>query len=99
MNNILINVEPTNNDDECVVGGVDLIVMPGLAFSTEGDRLGRGKGYYDTYLSKYVTALGQLPPLVALAYNEQVVERVPTDAHDVPVDMVLWEKTPEKTQL
>ena len=73
-------------------GGVDLIVMPGLAFSPCGHRCGRGRGYYDTYLSKYKQKIGDLPPLVAMAFNEQMVDDVPTDEHDIPVNLVLWEK-------
>ncbi|KAF9307256.1 hypothetical protein BGZ74_008144 [Mortierella antarctica] len=58
--------------------GLDLIVMPGLAFDRTGTRLGHGRGYYDNYLVKvnnYNSSIGQ-PPVatVALALTEQIVE-------------------------
>ena len=76
----------------CISGGVDLIVMPGLAFSPSGHRCGRGGGYYDTYLARYKQTIGKLPNLVAVAFNEQVVDDVPTTETDIPVHVVLWEK-------
>lgn len=69
---------------------VDLILMPGLAFDLVGRRLGRGGGYYDTFLKNYLLhaeGRGWKPPLlVGLAYSLQVVDKVPTDAKDIPVD-------------
>ncbi|XP_076038749.1 methenyltetrahydrofolate synthetase [Oratosquilla oratoria] len=70
-------------------GGLDLILMPGLAFSKEGHRLGRGKGYYDTYLSRCREVLGHAPSTIALVYREQLVDYVPVERSDIPVDIVL----------
>lgn len=69
-----------------------MIVMPGLGFTKDGDRLGRGKGYYDTYLQKCAEA-GCHPFTVALAFNEQIYDTVPTDTNDVPLDLVLFPAT------
>ncbi|ESN92705.1 hypothetical protein HELRODRAFT_69587, partial [Helobdella robusta] len=70
-------------------GGLDLIIVPGLAFTKSGIRLGRGKGYYDKYLHEYRTKFNKLPYLVALAFNEQIVDEIPTTDRDVKVDMIL----------
>ena len=75
-----------NNDG----GGLDLILIPGLAFTREGDRCGRGRGYYDTYLQKAQDKFGKIPTTVALAFNQQIKDEVPTDDHDVKIDIVLF---------
>ena len=71
-------------------GGLDLILIPGLAFTRDGDRCGRGKGYYDTYLQKAQTKLGMIPTTVALAFKQQIKDKVPTDDHDMKIDVVLF---------
>lgn len=63
---------------------IDLILLPGVAFDTEGNRLGMGKGYYDRYL-KTIPAV----TTVGLAFDFQVVDKVPTDDYDVPVSFVV----------
>ncbi|HET7405166.1 MAG TPA: 5-formyltetrahydrofolate cyclo-ligase, partial [Candidatus Bathyarchaeia archaeon] len=66
---------------------VDLIFVPGIVWDRDGYRLGWGRGYFDRVLTK-------LPPHVrsaGLAFNMQLVSRVPRDQFDVPVDMVLTE--------
>ncbi|HEY7554273.1 MAG TPA: 5-formyltetrahydrofolate cyclo-ligase [Candidatus Binatia bacterium] len=66
----------------------DLVVfVPGVAFDAAGNRLGRGKGWYDRILAK----LGDKPKLVALAYDFQVVEEVPTEAWDRKVHFIVTE--------
>ena len=57
----------------------------------DGRRLGRGKGYYDTYLEKCRSAMGaeRMPKTMALAYREQVVIEIPTDEHDFTIDKVI----------
>jgi len=63
----------------------DLVIIPGVAFDRQGGRLGYGKGYYDRFLEQ--TAAFRL----ALAFNFQVLEKVPTEKHDVPMNGVLTE--------
>ncbi|RUM29094.1 MAG: 5-formyltetrahydrofolate cyclo-ligase [Aquifex sp.] len=65
---------------------VDLIAVPGIAFDLEGYRLGFGKGYYDRLLKK-IKGLK-----VGVAYSFQVFDRLPRDAWDVPVDVLITEK-------
>lgn len=71
-------------------GGLDLILIPGLAFTKQGHRLGRGRGYYDTYLTKYRASLSLAPTTIALAFNEQILPEIPTEETDVPIDIVLY---------
>lgn len=62
----------------------DLIFVPGLAFDKSGMRLGRGAGYFDRYLAGLRHTLK-----IGLAFNEQLVKKVPTEKHDIRVDFVL----------
>ena len=81
--------------DVARVGALDVIIVPGVAFNARGVRLGRGGGYYDSFLSLYaetVAARGLAPPLVvALAYSCQYIADadVPAEAHDRCVDVVI----------
>lgn len=64
---------------------VDLAIVPGLAFDGKGNRLGRGKGYYD----KFLAGLRRDTPKIGLAFKFQVVRRLPALSHDQPVTKVL----------
>ncbi len=66
---------------------VDVVLVPGLAFDARGWRLGYGGGYYDRLLG----GLTARPPLVAGAFEAQMVGAVPIGAHDVPMDIVVTE--------
>ena len=66
--------------------------MPGLAFTRQGHRMGRGKGYYDRYLQRVTQVQGKKPSTVAVAFKEQICESIPFDEHDIPVDLVLFEE-------
>ncbi|XP_065185352.1 5-formyltetrahydrofolate cyclo-ligase-like [Sycon ciliatum] len=84
--------QPADSDvrENCLeTGGLDLIVMPGLGFSMDGRRLGRGKGYYDSYLNRYREQFGNIPSLLALSFSAQISQDVPVDDHDVAMDQVL----------
>ena len=63
-----------------------LILMPGLAFDPQGRRCGYGGGFYDKWLAAHPGH-----PLIALCYDFQLLPRLETDDHDIPVDAVLWE--------
>ena len=64
-----------------------LLFVPGCAFDESGGRMGYGGGFYDRFTEKY-------PEMrkVALAYEEQLVEAVPREAHDKSVDIIVTEK-------
>ena len=70
-------------------GDIDLIVVPGLAFDKNGDRLGQGKGYYDRFLERMVSGEAQTPTLVAVGLDAQLVESIPVDGKDHRMDMIL----------
>ena len=70
--------EPEANDESA------LILMPGLAFDREGHRLGYGGGFYDRYLAEH-----HEHTLVALCYDFQLFDYIETEAHDIPVDLVI----------
>lgn len=70
-------------------GGLDFIILPGMAFTKLGHRLGHGMGYYDKYLNNLVKFRPQRPYVVALAFNEQVLDEVPINELDFNVDLVL----------
>ena len=61
-----------------------LILMPGLAFDPQGHRLGYGGGFYDRYLAEHHDH-----KLVALCYDFQMFDHLETEAHDIPVDLVI----------
>jgi 5-formyltetrahydrofolate cyclo-ligase len=63
----------------------DAVLLPGLAVDARGMRLGRGGGSYDRVLAR-LAAAGAHPALVVLLYDTEVVEHVPGEAHDRPVD-------------
>ena len=71
---------------------LDLMLIPGMAFTTDGKRLGRGKGYYDSYLLKALKCMGGIPPkTIALAFKEQVLDHVPVDENDFIIDNVMYD--------
>ncbi|KAF5291332.1 hypothetical protein FQA39_LY03483 [Lamprigera yunnana] len=71
-------------------GGLDLVIIPGVAFTVNGDRLGHGKGYYDSFLTS-ISKLQSLQPIkIALAFQEQVMKEIPIENHDVKMDLVLY---------
>ena len=65
---------------------IDLIIVPAIAYDANNLRLGRGKGYYDRFLSE-----GSLASVktVGLAFNFQIVDSLPITSHDIPVGKVI----------
>ncbi len=61
----------------------DLVLVPGLAFDLAGNRLGRGLGYYDRLLAETSGIK------CGIAYDGQLVEKIPVEPHDVPVNFIL----------
>ncbi|MHC4948760.1 MAG: 5-formyltetrahydrofolate cyclo-ligase [Planctomycetota bacterium] len=67
---------------------IDLIVVPALAYSLHGHRLGRGGGYYDRFLPR----LRRGATTVGIAFDEQIVDQIPMDQRDRPVDVVVTDR-------
>lgn len=65
---------------------LDLIIVPGLAFDKKGNRLGRGKGYYDRFLG----SLSDKTPSIGLAFDFQILPLIPTTVHDVSVRKIIF---------
>lgn len=62
-----------------------LVLMPGMAFTQNGQRMGYGGGFYDKFLAEEPDH-----PTIALCYDFQIFESLPTEEFDIPVDCVLW---------
>lgn len=64
---------------------IDLAVIPGVGFDSHGNRLGRGKGYYDRLLPRIKA------PKIGICFKFQFVTDIPTDKFDCPMDQVITE--------
>jgi 5-formyltetrahydrofolate cyclo-ligase len=89
-------LEPwTENAREVNLGSVDLVIIPGTGFDTLGSRIGYGGGYYDrllSYESKQLAKVDKHIMTIALAFEEQIGDNIPTEPHDIRVDMIVTEK-------
>lgn len=79
-------MEPSPDIEE-YKGDTDIMIMPGVAFDYEGNRVGRGKGYYDRWLSSVPQE--RRPLLIGVCLNFQMMTSVPAESSDIPADMVL----------
>lgn len=74
---------PSPDPSDLLEQGVDLALVPGLAFTAQGLRLGRGGGYFDRFLKSFTgTSVG-------VCFQEQVLEEIPVEPHDQSVDALL----------
>lgn len=74
--------EPAPHCAEIPLNSIDLVLVPGLAFDLQGNRLGRGQGFYDRLLSQ-VSGVK-----CGVGYDFQLREEVPTEPHDAKVDFI-----------
>ena len=79
--------EPQGGEEVWPEAG-DLMLLPGLAFSREGYRLGYGKGFYDRYLA----ACAVKPICCGLCFSEQLLDKIPYDGNDYPWDLLITSK-------
>jgi 5-formyltetrahydrofolate cyclo-ligase len=83
-------LEPAEGTEAAAAPDIDLVLVPGVAFDAQCHRLGMGSGFYDRFLAK----LHPSARVIGIAFDEQVVEQVPCEEHDVPLDAVV---TPTRT--
>lgn len=67
---------------------IDVFIIPGIAFDESGNRLGYSSGLYD----KLLCSLNQNIPIIALAYEEQIVRKIFSEPHDIKVHKIITEK-------
>ena len=67
------------------VSDLDAVIVPGLAFDKANNRLGRGAGYYDRFLS----TLAKTTTTVGIAFDFQIVDCLPVEDHDVPLSLII----------
>lgn len=79
------NIPEPIEDEPIADDPTALVLMPGLAFDPQGHRMGYGGGFYDKFL-----AMEPDHPTLALCYDFQMLDHLETEAHDVPVDLVIW---------
>lgn len=77
--------EPGPGARMCEPHDIDLVFVPGVAFTAAGERLGRGRGYYDRYLAQE----GMRAVRIGVCYGHQLVAELPAEPHDVRMDGVI----------
>lgn len=80
------HIEEPEGDDTVDIDSIDLIIVPAVAYDRHGNRVGRGKGYYDRLLSRsHAITIG-------VCYDFQLFDEFETENHDIPVDFVVTDK-------
>lgn len=81
-------LEPLDKCPEVDSTKIDLIIMPGVAFDKYGGRVGYGAGFYDRFLSEINIDVDK----IALSYHFQILDNVPMNKEDVPIDGIITEE-------
>ena len=81
------SIEEPTGDETTDINAIELIIVPGVAYDRRGNRIGRGKGYYDRLLSSTsATKIG-------VGYDFQLIgEDIPAEEHDVAMDIVITDR-------
>jgi len=83
-----IGILEPEEDNRNYIDKIDLVIVPGVVFDRHGNRLGMGGGYYDRFLKKIKKEV----PKIALSFDEQILDNLPNNPYDVPVDFVITDK-------
>lgn len=78
-------LEPIDDSNYIEKENIDLIVVPGVVFDKECNRIGYGGGYYDRYLKDIKSKKNK----IALAYDLQIVDKIESEVHDIKVDYII----------
>ena len=79
-------LEPSVSEERLTgLDDIDLVIIPGAAFDVSGNRLGYGAGFYDRLLA----GIKKKIPVIAPAYEEQIIEKIPSEPHDVKVKKIV----------
>lgn len=81
------HIEEPDGDELASIDDIDMVVVPAVAYDPRGNRVGRGKGYYDRMLGDCKATK------VGVAYDFQLVDEIDAEPHDVGVDIVITENS------
>lgn len=83
----IVTILPTarSQHDVAIFGPIDLVVVPGIAFTRGGARMGRGFGFFDRFLAHRAVAAVK----IGIAFRFQIVESLPLQSHDIKLDLVV----------
>lgn len=95
---------PKSNQDKLDINCIPdktLIIIPGLAFDERGNRLGKGKGYYDKFLAELLSTSEKekILGIVGYCYDFQIIDKVITEPNDIPVDYIISDKRIVKSKV
>ena len=76
-----------NSMSDSIMEEMDLLIVPGIAFDLQGNRIGHGKGYYDRFLSQRKANY-----IIGLAFENQIINKIPKTEYDIPVNVLFTEK-------
>lgn len=79
-------LEPTETETAIPESAIDLIIVPGIAFDRQLNRMGRGKGYYDRLLATLQA------PKIGICFHFQLQETIPIEPFDQKMDLIITEK-------
>lgn len=80
------NINEPSGHNTTDIEAIDLVIVPGVAFDKNGNRLGRGKGYYDSLLSNCRAIK------IGVCYDFQLLDNIPAENHDVKMDIIITPK-------
>lgn len=81
------HIEEPSGNDTVDVADIEMVVVPAVAYDARGNRLGRGKGFYDRFLASTPAVK------VGVGYDFQLLDEIPAEPHDVPMDIVITQKS------
>ena len=80
--------EPPVSEKQMNINDADIVIIPGAGFDSSGNRIGYGGGYYDRLLS----GLQKQSLIIAPAFEEQVVDAIPSEPHDIRIQMIVTDR-------
>ena len=87
LGNYGIREPMTNPNNRVELKDIDVVVVPGIAFDTKKNRLGYGKGYYDSFLKDLAPKVIK----VGLGFDFQVIDKIPIENFDISMDIIITE--------
>ena len=82
-------LEPISGVDVMETGNLDLVIVPGVGFDKNKNRMGHGAGFYDEFITTFHNKFNKKPYLLGVALQEQIIDCIPTEPHDWKLDSIV----------